>query len=234
MSHYDLRIKAREMRSGGESVKVIAKRLGISKSTCSLWVRDIILTVDQLENLKKREIKGAELGRLRGALVQKERRLDKISKEKQNAFKELAKISDRDLFVIGIALYWAEGAKNRNKVEFINSDPEMINLIILWLRKYFGIKANELRARVGINESHKARDEKVRKYWSEKTKIPLNQFTLTSFKKVKSTKVYQNFEDHFGTLGISVLKPARIYYRMMGLVYGLSEAGCRLASQGVS
>ncbi len=49
-----LRLKAREMRAKGESVKVIARKLNVGKSTASYWVRDIILLVEQLESLKKR------------------------------------------------------------------------------------------------------------------------------------------------------------------------------------
>ena len=68
------RIKAREMRSRGESVIGISRELNISKSTASLWVRDLILSVEQLERLRGNSIKGAELGRLRSALMQKEKR----------------------------------------------------------------------------------------------------------------------------------------------------------------
>lgn len=133
-----------------------------------------------------------------------------------------------------IALYWAEGAKKRGEVQFFNSDPAMIKLIMLWLETFFDIKLNEIRARVGLNEAHKGREGIVKKYWSEISNIPLNQFTRTSFKKVINKKVYENFNEHYGTLAISVLKPSRVYSRIMGLIDGLSEAGSRLASQGVS
>lgn len=234
MAKFDLRIKARLLRSQGLSVKQITNELGVAKSTCSLWVRDIILSVEQLEMLKKREILGAERGRLKGALIQKERRIKRIEEEKINALDLLGDLSDRDLFILGISLYWAEGSKKRQKVGFVNSDPGMINLIIFWLKKYYKVKGSEIKARVGINEIHKERDNKIKEYWSEKTKIPLKQFTLTSFKKVRNTKVYKNFSEHYGTLEITVLKPTRIYYKIMGLIDCLTKAGSRLASQGVS
>ena len=74
MSKYELRLKAREMRAKGESLNVIVKALGVSKSTCGVWTRDIILSVEQLQKLKQKQIKGAELGSIRGALIQKQNR----------------------------------------------------------------------------------------------------------------------------------------------------------------
>lgn len=64
-----LRIKARKLREKGESVNKIAEKLGVSKSTASYWVRDIILSLNQLEKLRSNSLKGAERGRLKGSLV---------------------------------------------------------------------------------------------------------------------------------------------------------------------
>ena len=62
------------MRSKGRSVRDISRDLGVSKNSASIWTRDIILSVDQLEKLRKSMLKGGELGRTKGALVQKKRR----------------------------------------------------------------------------------------------------------------------------------------------------------------
>ena len=68
-----LRLEARKLRKKGVSVKKIAKYLKVSKSSASRWVRDIVLTVEQLENLRKSSLEGAERGRLRNALIQKDK-----------------------------------------------------------------------------------------------------------------------------------------------------------------
>jgi len=229
-----LRIKARQMRAKGESVNKIARKLKVSKGTASLWVRDIILSVEQLERLKKRSIKGAELGRLRSALKQKEKRLKLIEESKKSGIKRLENLTETELFTAGIALYWAEGSKKTREVQFCNSDPRLIKFMIRWMKANFNIKPEELTATVGINKIHKKREEIVRKYWSKKSGIPLKQFRKTSFKKTKNKKVYENFNKHYGTLSIKILKPARIYYKIIGLIEGLSEAGRRLVSRNVS
>ncbi len=229
MAKFELKIKAREMRSEGTSVRTISKNLGIAKSTASLWTRDIILSVEQLQSLRERWIKGTELGRLKGALMQKNRRLDLIEKRKKEGMDRLRNISDNEFFIAGIALYWAEGSKKNRKLHLCNSDPDMIVFMIAWLKKFFGIGTNRLKAVVGINEIHRERETLVKKYWSEITGIPLDQFRRTSFKKVKNNKVYKNFNDHYGTLGIYVLKGSEFYYKMLGLITGLSEAGKNMA-----
>jgi hypothetical protein len=225
MAKYELRIKARKMRSQGESVKIIAKRLGVSKGTVSLWVRDIILSVEQLETLKQRLIKGGELGRLKGSLMQKERRLKAIKDGVKWGLAKTGNLSDREYFLTGTALYWAEGSKKRGGFMLCNSDPKLIIFMIGWLEKFFEIEKERFILTVGINEIHRQREEKVKKYWSNITKIPINQFRKTSFKKSKVHKVYDNYSDHYGTLSVRVSKPAQMYYNILGLVEGLSRQG---------
>lgn len=44
MSKFELKHRASQLRKSGASVSEIATQLGISKSTASLWCRDIVLT----------------------------------------------------------------------------------------------------------------------------------------------------------------------------------------------
>ncbi len=68
-------------------------------------------------------------------------------------------MSERELFVAGIALYWAEGSKKRRVVRFCNSDPRLIRVIMEWLKRNFNVKTNELAVHIGINEIHKPREK---------------------------------------------------------------------------
>lgn len=234
MAKYDLRIKARRLRKQGISVKQIATQLQISKSTASIWVRDIILSIEQLEMLRKSAIKGGERGRLKGALMQKERRLRQIEEGRLKGIKQLADLSKREFLIAGLALYWGEGSKKSQQVEFCNSDPKMIKFLIGWLKSNFQITTEELRCRIGINELHRAREDSVKQFWVEITGIPLNQFNQTSFKQAKSKKVYDNFNEHYGTLSINVLRPTRYFYQILGLIEGLNGAGMKLVFRDVS
>src|SRR5258706_7454166 len=233
MAKYELRIKAREMRAKGESVREIAKLLGVSKGTTSLWVRDIILSVEQYEDLKKRSIKGGELGRMRGSLVQKERRLELIEQYKRDGIIRLKDMSKESCFIAGIALYWAEGSKMKREVMICNSDPQLINIMIRWFQEFFDVEYQRFVAVIGINEVHREREKIVKNYWSNITKIPLTQFRKTSFKKTINKKVYDNFNEHYGTLSLKVSKGASIYYNILGLIEGLASQGSSTVEQSL-
>ena len=65
----------------------------------------------------------------------------------------------------------------------------------------------------------------IKDYWSKITGISLSQFRKTSWKKTKNKKVYLNFANHYGTLEVKVLKGSGVYYKILGLIYGLSCQG---------
>src|SRR5437762_1449235 len=130
MANSLLRLKARELRRKGVSVKQIAKELGVSKSSASIRVRDIILTVEQLETLRKSSLLGAERGRLRNALLHKQRWNEILLNHIEKGKDIIGKLNERELLITGIALYWAEGCKKQRRIQFCNSDPKMILFIL--------------------------------------------------------------------------------------------------------
>ncbi len=218
------RIHARELRAQGISVRDIAQELKVAKSTASLWVRDIILSLEQLEKLRQQKIVGGEKGRFLGALKQKQDRLLRIQRGIDKGKLMLPTLTNHELMIAGIALYWAEGTKKQRELVFCNSDPKLVQFMIRWLQRCFDIPISRLRCSIGINEIHKDRENIVKKYWTDITGIPLVQFTKTSFKKVKNKKVYANFNQHYGTLAVEVAKPAEFYYQILGLIEGLYQA----------
>lgn len=225
--------RAIELRRHGRSVKDIAQELGVAKSTASLWVRDVILTIEQLEQLKKSQIKGRERGRIIGALVQKQARLKRIEEAKVEGRRTISSISKREMLLVGLALYAGEGNKTR-EVRFCNSDPKIINFMINWLIICFGINRNQIRLAVGINEAHRSRELLVKDYWSKTTNLPLSCFVKTSFKKTSSHKIYENFNEHFGTLDVRILQSKGLYYKIGGLIEALLGQGSSVVVARIS
>lgn len=221
MAKFELKIKARELRRKGISVNKIAKKLKVSKGTASIWVRDIILSISQLEKLRQSEIRGSELGRLKSALMQKEKRLRKIEENKKLGIKELKNMTHREFFIAGLALYWGEGTKKGQEISFCNSDPKMITLFINWITRFYAVKKEEIYFRVAVNELHEKREQVIREYWAKELNISLDQFRKTTFKRVKNKKVYENFNDHYGTMLAKIRQPSRIYYKILGQIEGL-------------
>lgn len=219
------RIRARELRLDGYSMKSIAQTVGVTTSTVSLWCRDIPLTELQMRKLIERSRLGSLRGRLKGAKVQQERRLALIEKYKEEGITKFSGVSEKEFFIAGVALYWAEGYRKGRKISFVNSDPSMMRFMISWFCRFFEVSLSEFRFRVDINEIHLEREEIVKNYWIETLGIPLSQFQKTSFKKIANKKVYINFNEHYGTLRFEILKPVRILYPLIGFIEGLSKFG---------
>lgn len=219
-----LQMQARDLRSKGLSIKNIAFQLHVSKNTVSFWVKDIILTVEQLKKLKQAQLKGREVGRIKCILIHREKRKILMEKYRQEGLNQIYSLNKKELFLVGLALYWAEGTKSfrDRRVEFCNSDPRMIKLLILWFKECLDVKSEDLKCVVGINQIHQNREEIVKEYWSKLTNIPLSQFRKTSFKKVNNRKVYDNFDNHYGTLSVLVAKSTHAYYKIMALINALT------------
>ena len=98
---------------------------------------------------------------------------------KQAAAAAIGKLSERELFMTGVALYWAEGAKDKpyrrtEVLQFINSDP---NVIKLFLRRLdlLGVTRDRLTVRVSIHET--ANVTAAEEFWAETTGIKRSAFS---------------------------------------------------------
>lgn len=126
--------------------------------------------------------------------------------------------------MIGLALYWGEGYKSGNdECGFTNSNPDIIQIYIAWLKRIYTIPLSQLTLRVSINELHANRDSAVRAYWSRLTGIPLSQFTKTSFIKTTAKKVYANPSAHYGTLRVKVARGTQLRHRIMGSLRQIAD-----------
>lgn len=220
MAKFHKRIQARKFRKAGQSLKSIATRLNVSKSTASIWCSDIILSQEQVDALYKKMVDGGYKGRLLGARMQREEKLRKIENYVDAGIKEINRMSDRDLMLVGLGLYWGEGNKKGNQFQFVNSDPSIISVVLKWL-SLFDITSERLYCNIIINDIHKHRVKDVEKIWSKITNIPLAQFKKTILIHTVSRKVYENKSDHLGTLILRVYKSSHLLYRILGLIRGL-------------
>jgi transcriptional regulator with XRE-family HTH domain len=130
-------------RRDGCSVKEIARLVGASPSTVSLWVRDIELTAEQHEALRQRNpVYNVQLNGWKANIDKgRARRLG----YQQAGRRRVAHPSG--LYVAGCMLYWAEGDKKRNSVRLSNADPELVRLFVEFLRECFGVLNDDIRGR---------------------------------------------------------------------------------------
>jgi len=222
MAKFEEKIKAIQLRKQGKSIKKIAGLLQVSPGSVSTWCKNVKLTTKQIKKLEKNARDPFYGRRLEYSQKQRKKKENKIKKLLKEGKNEVGKLSKRELFLIGISLYWAEGFKKDTQVGFANSNSDMINLYLKWLKECFGYKNNDLIPRVTLNISHRHRVKKVEKYWSEITKIPIENFRKPFFQRFKWKKVYENPENYYGVLRIKVRKSTDFLRKIHGFIEGLS------------
>lgn len=106
-----LQDQARQMRLEGLAIKEIEKALGVSRSSVSLWVRNIQLNDEQKAQFKTRQRYFDS--KKPGASTNSER-FRNLRRLFQEEGRKRAKENNL-LHLAGCMLYWAEGAKTKNK-----------------------------------------------------------------------------------------------------------------------
>ena len=218
----DLRAQARELRRAGRTYDEIQDTLGVSKSSISLWVRDLPKPPRRQTAEQRRQHMQDICWSPRRELRENERRITKAA-----AAREVGKMTDRELFIAGISLYWAEGSKDksysrRERVTFVNSDPNMIRVFLAWLG-LVGVDRSRLRFAVQIHES--ADVEAAEGYWRELVGAASDAFCKTTLKKHNPKTNRRNIEDGYrGCLAVRVLEGADLYRRIEGWWYGIVGA----------
>ena len=130
--------KAVALRKQGKSIKDIAYALQVSKSSASIWCRDISLTPLQIDRLHSKMVGGNYLGSMRGALANKKKREAKIKQCIMDGKKAMGVLSQRDFLMVGLGLHLGEGGKGRS-FQFTNANPAIIKLMIAFLQRSFNI-----------------------------------------------------------------------------------------------
>src|SRR3990167_4146455 len=216
------KIKARELRRKGKSIKTIAKLLSVSTSSVSLWCQDVELSKDQIDELKKRQVDPSNLIRQSYYLNKRKEFEDKVLRLKQEGINSIGKLSKRDIFLIGIALYWGEGFKKDHLVGLASSDINIARFFIYWLDQCFNILYKDLILRVTANISYKNKINNLQQFWSKELKIPLNQFSKPSFQVTKWKKEYENKNTYHGVLRIRVRRSINLLRKIFGYIEGIS------------
>jgi len=106
--------QARALRARNLTLADIARILGVSKSSVSLWVRDVPFTPSR-----------RRYGSQRRRQPLRERKLREIEELNREGVVRIGMLGDQAFLAAGTALYAGEGSKADGEVNFANSDPEM-------------------------------------------------------------------------------------------------------------
>lgn len=207
----DLRQRARELRTQGLSYNEIVAKLGVSKSSVSLWVRDIPCPERFRYVHNERRLEG--LRRFNEA-----RRAEQAT-ETDTAAARIGELTDRELLIAGAIAYWCEGSKNKpyrraNRVIFTNSDPGLISFYLRFLDAA-GVDRDDLILRVLIHENADA--EAAQRFWIDVTGASPSQFRTPTLKRHNPKTVRLNVgASYHGCLRIDVRRSGELYRKIEG------------------
>jgi hypothetical protein len=210
----DLRVKARELRLQGLDYDDIVAQLRVSKSSVSLWVRDLPRPVSQEEARRR----GTEAARKRWQELQPARDAQRAT-EHDAAAAEIGELTDRELIIAGAIAYWCEGAKSKpyrrdERVIFMNSDPGLIRFFLRFLDAA-GVSREDLVFMVSIHES--ADVEAAHQFWREVTGAQQGQFYNPVIKRHNPKTTRKNVGDTYhGCLAVKVRHGSKLYRKIEG------------------
>jgi len=162
----NLKNAAISLRKQGLSYSEIKGQIPVSKSTLSVWFKGLKLAPIHRSRLKKKRSEAAR----RGSEKKSAQVLKVIEEIQKSSSKEIGKISRRELWLLGIMLYWKNGNRDPKKgVSFSSTDPEVVKLFLRWLEDIGGLKKEEMAFDIFTGKDGK---EEAKTYWSGIARFP--------------------------------------------------------------
>lgn len=181
MSKIALREQVIKLRLEGYTYGQIRRSLGVSKSTLSDWLKHLPLTPEQFEKLKINRSLSKDISREKFRITYKNKRLTRLRLVLDAQVKSLIPLSNKELFIAGLFLYWGEGAKKHGSVSISNTDPRVVKFSLYWITNILKIKKEKVTVLLHL---YKDMDiEESIHFWSEILDINQEQFRKPYIKK---------------------------------------------------
>jgi transposase len=224
---------AREMRLDGLLLREIAEAHSVSVKTAHHWCRGLPVPPRAKHGGNREHVRMMARKRWDAVLAERDAERTEV---KARAAVEVGDVDGRDLTLAAVVAYWCEGSKDkaydrRERVTFINSDPDLIRLFLAWLRQE-GVGEARWRLSLSIHES--ADVDAATRSWADVVGVPVERFGKPSLKRHNPRTVRKNVgEAYVGCLVIRVLQSRSLYQRVEGLWQGIM-AGVVTAGQAAA
>ena len=178
MSLKNKKQRAIELRQKGFSYGQILKELELpSKGTLSNWFKDLTLSKSAKTKLRKNYIIATKNGLSEFNKKRSRDILNENTEVLEKGRQEIKISNNRDLLILGSALYWSEGTKYIGKspsLIFTNSDPDMVKVYMRFLREALFLDESLIKA--GIHVHPYINEQKARYYWAKISGLPIDLF----------------------------------------------------------
>ncbi|MDO8523109.1 MAG: helix-turn-helix domain-containing protein [bacterium] len=215
------KFKAIKLRKDGLSYSEILEQVKVARSTLSLWLRSVALSKPQSQRLTEKKLKSM----MRGAQTRRKQRIDSSNAIYQKSGGEIGNISSRELLLIGSALYWAEGSKQKEHnvsqgIIFGNSDPNMVRLFLVFAKNVLGVQDNAIKFELYIHRNGNV--PRAVKYWAGELREPIKKFSTVYFKNGNANTKRKNIsENYHGLIRVRILKSTSQNRRITGWIQGI-------------
>lgn len=196
------------LRETGHSMKEIAELLEVAKSTVSLWTRHVDMNgkPESKARLRNRTHVSYQNNARRLAEVARERRL-----KNQHCGIERIYSQPLSLFSIGCALYWCEGHKGRNVIDFSNSDPAVITVFLRFLRICLNVEDKDIRLRIYAYLNNGITQEEIENHWLSIAGLNRTNLHKGTFDKHSKVSTQRKRNLLYGTAHVSVCSTEKLH-----------------------
>jgi predicted transcriptional regulator len=219
------RARARELRAAGWTMPDIAEELGVSRSSVSLWTRDVPFDPSTARRSPRtdRRPRGSDHPLRR-------RKLAEIAALDAEGRERVIDLSDRELLLAGLGLYAGDGSKRDGEVIFANKDAGLVRFFCAWLRTCFVIDEDKVRVRLYLHEGLDLAAATA--FWSEVTGVAPERFRKP-YRAVADASIRRAKHVH-GCAHVS-LASSYVHRQIMGLIratygYGSGSSATRGAT----
>ncbi|KKR04128.1 MAG: hypothetical protein UT32_C0034G0008 [Parcubacteria group bacterium GW2011_GWC2_39_14] len=223
--------QAIKLRSAGKSYNEISRTLGIPKSTLSGWFASLQLSKKAQARIKKRVNEGSMRGIIKRNKNQTNLAQQRALLNRTVATSEIKNLTQKELKLVGAALYWAEGYKRLiikngkertyHPVSFANSDPNLIKLFLRFLREICHVSDQQIMAEIRIYQH--MNEKNLIEFWQKITNLPRKNFQKTYYGVSKSSQGKRPFNRlPYGTIAIRINSTV-LFHKIMGWIDGLAK-----------
>src|SRR3989344_5691765 len=222
---YD-KFKAYKFRMGGRSYNEIGKLLDIPKSTLSTWFADLELPQKAKDRLAQRTYQKSITAILKHNHAQTHAAQQNAHNIRSTAKADIKRLTERDVFMLGTSLYWAEGykrpkmingkIKTDHPVSLSNSDSGLVKIFLRFLRETCNVQKEKITGEIRVYEHHN--EAYLLNFWSKTTNLPFNQLrTIKNGVSMSSKRMRPYNILPYGTIQIRV-NSTQLYHKIMGWI----------------
>ena len=218
------RADAIRLRREGRRYSDLTRKFGVAKSTLWRWLKAEGL----VETQPQRQTELRQLAQQKAVEAIRRKHAQKMATILQAARQEIRPVTVEELRLIGAALYWAEGSKQResrpsSQVIFSNTDPRMLQVFVEFLIKCCGVEYTSLYFQIYLHQTADA--DKARHYWSSALGIEAIRTAPVIWKRHNPKTVRKNVRERYhGLLRIVVRGSTDLNRRMAGWATAIHES----------